>query len=125
MYDIDNIPEEDSPMQKKFNGLALSGFVLSLSAALPFAAALLCLLGVMFGPTMALVFGELSGVVAAFGVAHSAIGVRLSYREDCGGAGFALAGLVIGTAFVAFVLTFAAIFIVQYYSGVCIAQLPW
>lgn len=111
--------------RKGINGLAISGFVISLSAGALFAAALLCQLGVMLGPLSALAFGVLAGAAAACGTAHSAVAIGLCLRRGDRGAGFALAGLAVGTVFLALVLAFAGMFIVEYYTGVCIARLRW
>ena len=64
--------------RKGINGLAISGFVISLSAGALFAAALLCQLGVMLGPLSALAFGVLAGAAAACGAAHSAVTERFT-----------------------------------------------
>jgi len=93
------------------NGMALAGFVVSVSAVLLFAAGFLCLIGVMLTTFLGFVFGGAAGIAAMTGLALSSIGVKRSYG-DCGGAAFALAGLVTNTFALTLVLAMTALLIV-------------
>jgi len=99
-------------MKKINNGFALAGFVVSVCSVPLFAAAFLCLIGVMLIPFLTVIFGEMAGMLAIFGICLSAIGVHHSYREDVRGAGFSLAGLVTGTVILTLVLAVTALLIV-------------
>lgn len=112
-------------MKKINNTLALSGFVVSVCSAPLFAAAFLSLIGVMLIPFMSIVFGEMAGMLAIFGICLSAIGVRHSYRDDIGGAGFALAGLLTGAVVITLVLAFATLLIVCAAYGIYNPLLPF
>ena len=104
-------------MKKTNNPMALSGFIVSVCAAPLFAAAFLSLIGLILIPFMSVVFGEMAGMLAIFGICLSSIGVRHSYRENVGGAGFALAGLLTGTVIITLVLAITALLIVCAVSG--------
>ena len=112
-------------MKKTNNPMALAGFIVSVCSVPLFAAGFLCLIGVMLIPFMAIVFGEMAGMLAVFGICLSAVGVRHSYREENGGAGFALAGLLTGTVIVTLVLAFAALLIVCGIAGIYNPILPF
>ena len=75
------------------NGLAIAGFVVSLCAAGLFAAALLCLMGVMLYPCIGLLFGGMAFSTAITGVALSGVGDHRSRRPEARGAGFAVLDL--------------------------------
>ena len=94
------------------NGLAIAGFVVSLCAAGLFAAALLCLMGVMLYPCIGLLFGGMAFSPAIPGVALSGVGDHRSRRPEARGAGFAVAGLIVGTVALTLVLAVAALMIV-------------
>ena len=74
-------------MDKKVNGMAIAGFVLSMCAVPLLTVAFLCLIGVMLIPFLAVIFGEAACLIAIGGIVLSAIGVYRSYSEDFGGAG--------------------------------------
>ena len=94
------------------NGLAIAGFVVSLCAAGLFAAALLCLMGVMLYPCIGLLFGGMAFSTAITGVALSGVGDHRSRRPEARGAGFAVAGLIVGTVALTLTLAVAALLIV-------------
>lgn len=104
-------------MKKMHNAMALSGFILSVCSVPLFAAAFLALIGLILIPFMSVVFGEMAALLAIFGICLSAIGVRLSYREGMGGAGFSIAGLITGTVVLTLVLAFTALLIICAANG--------
>lgn len=101
-------------MEERKNGMAIAGFVLSVSSVPALAAGFLCLIRVMLTPFLSVIFGEMAGMVAIFGIVLSAIGHSRSYQEDMGGGGFALAGLLTGTVTVTLTLALAALMIVAW-----------
>lgn len=108
-------------MDKKVNGMAIAGFVLSLSAVPLLAAAFLCLIGMMLIPFLSVIFGEAACLIAIGGIVLSAIGVYRSYGDEGCGAGMSLAGLVVGTVVVTLVLAVVALLIVDGFTAI---QLP-
>lgn len=112
-------------MKKINNGFALTGFIVSVCSVPLLAAAFLCLIGVMLIPFMSVILGEMAGMLAAFGVCLSAIGVRRSYQEEMGGAGFSLTGLVTGTVVITLVLAITALLIVCAANGSYNPLLPF
>ena len=104
-------------MKKEKNGMAIAGFVLCVSAVPMLVAGFLCLIRVMLTAFVGVVFGEAAGLTAIFGIALSGIGHHRSYRENMGGGGLALAGLLSGTVVVTLTLAVAAALIVGWAAG--------
>ena len=94
------------------NSMAIAGCIMSICSVPLFAAGFLCLIGVMLSPTLALVFGTLAGAVGAAGVVVSGIGCYRSYSVEMRGAGFSIAGLIIGTMVLTLVLAIMTLMIV-------------
>ena len=101
-------------MKKDRNAMAIAGFVLTLCALSLFAAAFLCLIGVMLTPFLSVIFGEAAGLIAIFGIVLCGIGHHRSYRETMNGGGMALTGIVLGTIVVTMVLMIAALMILNW-----------
>lgn len=104
-------------MKKEKNGMAIAGFTLCACSVLMLAAGFLCVIRVMLTAFVGVVFGEAAGLTAIFGIALSGIGHHRSYREDMGGGGLALAGLLTGTVIVTLTLAVAAAMIVAWAAG--------
>ncbi len=112
-------------MERKNNPSAVAGFVLAMCAIPLLAAGWLCLSGVMLSPLIALVFGTMAGMLAAFGIALGGVGLYLAFNPDVRGAGFAIAALTSGAAILAIVLVFAALLILdggQIFAGATTAS---
>lgn len=101
-------------MDRQKNGMAIAGFALCASAAALLVTAFLCLIGLMLTGFVGVIFGEAAGLTAIFGISLSGIGQCRSYREDMGGGGMALAGLLTGTVVVTLTLAGAAAMIVSW-----------
>lgn len=98
-------------MDKRRNGMAVAGFVLALCSAGLFAAALLCLIGVMLATSLSFAFGGMAGVAATLAIVFSAIGCYKG-RGGAGGSGLSMAGLILGTMALTLTLAMAALLIV-------------
>ena len=105
-------------MKQESNGMAVTGFLLSILSVPLFVAGFLCMLGVMLFPFMAVVFGEAAGLIALFGIVLSAIGNAHSYGDNVGGAGLSVAGLLIGTMVLTLVLSVTALWITTSAMGI-------
>ena len=99
-------------MRGEENGLALTGFVLSLCSAGLYAAGLLCLMGVMLSRLLSFAFGGMAGAMAVTAVVLSGIGNYRSHGDGIRGAGFSVAGLIIGTMVITLVLSAVAMLVV-------------
>lgn len=97
---------------RRGNGMAIAGFVVSLSSILPLAAGFLCLINVMLNSLVGVIFGSVALLTAATGVVFSGVGHYRSYEENAHGAGLSLAGLLVGTAVITLCAAVAATLIV-------------
>lgn len=107
-------------MEKQKNGMAIAGFALCASAVPLLAAGFLCVIQVILTQFVGVIFGEAAGLIAVFGIVLSGIGLHRSYREDMGGAGFSVAGLIVGTVIVTLTLSIAAFMVTEWARGLLI-----